>query len=208
MSPQKKSNHHITAIASLLLLCAASATAQRLESAPQEVTQAMEEDPLPCPFALKWGQDPEQVVSWARKNQLTLKWIERPGDPSTTIEIDKNGEVTMPNAEFSKLRFRFINGHLVEAAIIYQREGTPKENELQAAKLVQEIQMKWGKGMDSAENTGNSDRSLTTTWKVSEGRFILLNVTQTLADSTGKQLWVGKVIYRHHALALLASQKD
>lgn len=186
----------------ILLLRSPSLQAQQ---APAPTTSP---EPLVAPFDLTWGQDPEQVVTWAKKSNLTMKWIEGPGDPATLLEIDNGKTIQMPNAEFNRLRFRFIAGHLVEATIIYVREDTQAKNRALGDKLTEEIKAKWKNGIESAESTGNNDRSTTITWKVAEGRFIMFNTTQSTPDAAGNQLWIGKVVYRHHALALLAAQKN
>lgn len=168
----------------------------------------LKDDPLPVPFALQWGQGPEDPVEWARKNGLVMRWIEVPGKSETTLEIEKGGDGKLPGVEFNKIRFNFNTGKLVEATVIYQREGNLAGIQSLQNQIQQELAKKWGKGDQSAEAVKNGDVSQTITWKVGEGRYILLNTTQAPQDGARQILWVGKVVYRHHALSLLIDAQE
>jgi hypothetical protein len=172
------------------------------------LAQGIKEDPLPAPFSLHWGQGPEEPVEWARKNKLVMRWVEKPGQTESILEIDSGTAEKLPGVEFNKIRFQFRQGRLVEATVIYEREDTQEILGRLEQQIAASIQKKWGAGQESAEATRSGDTSKTRTWKVAEGRYILFNTTNSQPDSSNKLLWIGKVVYRHHALSLLIQSQE
>lgn len=168
----------------------------------------LKEDPLPAPFALQWGQGPDDAIKWARKNQLVIKWIEVPNKPETTLEIDRGTPQTLPGVEFNKIRLNFTQGQLVEATVIYLKENTITNVQSFQDQIQTGLEKTWGEGSQEAEAKRGTDTSQTITWKVEEGRYILFNTTHSEPDNTGKIVWIGKISYRHHALSLLIQAKN
>lgn len=92
--------------------------------------------PIEPPFALQWGETPENIQAWANANGFPMT-SGKTKDKRDAIEI----EGPFPNAEFDRLRFYFSTGQLTEVELQFIKTG-PEEDGIEFSAITQAMAVK------------------------------------------------------------------
>lgn len=135
------------------------------------------------PFGLRWGDSPENLITWASRHSLDLN-ISLPGDqPGLRVIRIEPRKGLLPESKAGAVEGRFLGGKLFEMTVHYvDKDASAEIMEARFEELKKQISQEHGAMLANQQQKSVEDQFVTRTQSFHrepvKGLFLLLSFTE------------------------------